>query len=82
MTNKELQDLLKEYPDNIRVKQFIHGFSTGKDKERDFEKSDFSLHSNTAFADDMAPEEEWDLEDGKQILGDGEKYLLFNYPQY
>lgn len=73
MTNKELQDYLKQFPDEMPVRRL-----TEDNLIVDMD-TDFILHtSDTAFVDTDAPEDEWDDEDGKIELGDGEQYLLFN----
>ena len=75
MSNKELQELLQKYPDDMQMlimvshrTQTVYGLH-----------SDHILHtSETAFVNDDAPEGEWDHEDGKVELGNGKQYLLFN----
>jgi hypothetical protein len=77
MTNGELQKLLAEYPADMPVKlmpKINNDYKTVVDLDEDN-----ILHSSeTAYVDTEAPEDEWDTEDGKVELGDGQQYLLFN----
>ncbi len=72
MTNKELRDYLQTLPDELNVKIF-----DGKNA-KEFTDDQIIISADTAFVDDEAPEDEWDCEDGKIELGDGEKYILLN----
>lgn len=77
MTNKELQTLLAQYPDDMPVKLMPN--ATCYDHSIiDFSEENVLHTSETAFCDDEAPEDEWDTEDGKVELGDGPQYLLIN----
>lgn len=80
MTNKELQNLLKDYPDDMPVRLLYDHTSYSKEKNNIIEFTEENvLHtSETVYVDDDAPEDEWDNEDGKIELGDGLQYLLFN----
>lgn len=71
MTNKELQTYLQQHPDEMEVR-----IRHGKDLNP-LSIDNIHIYSDTAVVDDEAPEDEWDTEDGKIDLGDGEKYLLF-----
>lgn len=75
MKNKELQNYLAQYPDDMPIKIMIDHNS----KEL-FDLTDENiLHSSeTAYCDADAPMDEWDSEDGKIELGNGKQYLLFN----
>lgn len=75
MTNKQLQELLQKYPDNMSVKIITNQNSQ---KVHPFDNENIIETSTTAYIDDEAPEEEWDTEDGKIMLGDGVRYLLIN----
>lgn len=74
MKNVSLQILLKKYPANIPVRL------RASDNNDIIEVSSDSviLTSETAYIDSEAPEGEWDHEDGKVELGDGQQYLLIN----
>jgi hypothetical protein len=79
MTNKELQEYLAEYPDNMTIKFIADpSFFIKNKRVYDFNEDAIIVSSPTSFVDETAPEEEWDCEDGKIRLGDGEQYLLFN----
>lgn len=80
MTNKELQTLLQEHPDDMPIKLMYDHTSYSKDKNCIIELTDENvlLSSETTYIDSEAPEDEWDTEDGKVELGEGQKYLLFN----
>jgi hypothetical protein len=73
MTNIELQKYLKQFPDYLPIK-----IRVGGDHVKELEEENLLHTSETAYADDTAPEDEWDSEDGKIMLGDGQQYLLFN----
>ena len=77
MTNKELQNELAKYPDDMPVKLDIKNEA----KESgiiDFTEENIMLNSESSYIDENAPEDEWDCEDGKFELGDGKRYLLIN----
>lgn len=80
MTNKELQNLLKDYPDDMPVRLLYDHTSYSKEKNNiiEFTEENVLRTSETVYVDDDAPEDEWDNEDGKIELGDGLQYLLFN----
>lgn len=75
MKNKELQQLLSAYPDNMTVKLMT---GNSRDSIKDFDNENIIEWSDTHYVDDEAPEEEWDHEDGKVELGSGETFLLIN----
>lgn len=75
MKNSELQKLLQEYPDDMPIKIMI---SHDSNKLFDLDDENILHTSETAYCDDTEPEDEWDAEDGKVKLGDGQQYLLFN----
>jgi len=76
MTNKELQEYLKQFSDDLPVKLYKDG------DIRDFFDEDILITSETAHVNTETPEEEWDCEDGKFELGDGPEFILFNAPVY
>jgi hypothetical protein len=76
MTNKQLQNFLGLYPDEMPVKLLIG--SSAKDPIIDLDGENILHTSETAFVNTEAPEDEWDCEDGKIELGDGKQFLLFN----
>lgn len=76
MTNKELQTLLVQYPDDMPIKLMID--SSYKCKPIDFTEENILHTSETAYIDFSADEELWDTEDGKVELGDGQQYILIN----
>lgn len=85
MTNKELQTLLAGFPDDMTVKLMHTHEIIRVDQQRhkyhdpiEFTAENVLHTSETAYADPDAPEEEWDSEDGKVRLGDGQQYLLIN----
>lgn len=75
MKNQELLTILAGYPADMEIKIMIdHNERFVNDMD-----SENILHtSDTAHIDTSAPEEEWDNEDGKASLGDGQQYLLIN----
>lgn len=75
MTNKQFQDLLSLYPDDMPVKLLPDHRSM---KVIDITNESLLFTSETAHIDDTFPEDEWDTEDGKVIIGDGQRYLLLN----
>lgn len=80
MTNKDLQELLKQYPDDMALK-FIPNGTIAKhprDKYLDLSKEFVLLTSDTAYIDENADAATWDAESGKIELGTGTKFLLFN----
>jgi|GEM_PF-6597673 len=75
MTNKQLQEFLQQYPDDMLIKLMTDKY-TQSVVEMD---EDNIIHSSeSSYVDTDAPEDEWDTEDGKIMLGDGRQYLLFN----
>lgn len=82
MTNKEFQKLLQGYPDDMLIKlnisDRIHGSTIHGSFIKNFEDENIMLTSDTAYNNQNAPEDEWDNEDGKVMLGDGIPYLLLN----
>lgn len=77
MKNKDLQQLLAQYPDDMPIK-FLPHHDTRAVPTLDFEEENIMLTSETAYVDHTAPEDEWDCEEGKVELGDGPQYLLIN----
>ncbi len=75
MTNKQLQDYLKKYPDNMPIKLII---THQERRAHNLIEENILLSSTTAHINEDAPEDEWDAEGGKVELGVGEKYLLIN----
>jgi hypothetical protein len=74
MTVKELKEALSEFPEDLDVRALI-----GNSVKPYSLTTDNLLHtSETCFANDDAPLEEWDCEDGKLELGSGTQYLLIN----
>lgn len=73
MKNSKLQELLKQYPDDLDIKLLSE-----KSEVVDYTGETLLLTSETAHVDDSADEEDWDTEDGKIVLGDGKQYLLLN----
>ena len=78
MTNKQFQELLSKYPDDMPVRLQTNGPLPFATQEIDFSEENILLTSETAYADDEALEEGWDSVDGKIELGDGLQYLLLN----
>lgn len=79
MTNKELQAYLAQFPDQMPIKLLPKGNGDIRTwKPIDLTEENILHTSETAYADDEAPEDEWDCEDGKIELGSGQQYLLFN----
>jgi hypothetical protein len=76
MKNKELQEFLKRWPDDVPVKLLP---KTSGDSENIIDLTEENIMQTTdkAWVDSNAPEDEWDTEDGK-IVYDGSPYLLFN----
>lgn len=54
----------------------------GAKKNFEIDGENIVVYSDSAFIDSDVPEDEWDTEDGKLELGDGEKYLILNAPVY
>lgn len=75
MTNKQFQKLLKRYPNDLPVKLMV-GDSARTVVQFDGDRIIES--SETAYINKEAPEDQWDTEDGKIELGDGQRYLLIN----
>ena len=81
MTNRELQKLLQEYPDDMKVKLLpnskipIRGYD--KHDAVPLTEENIIESSEGAWVDDEADPETWDCEDGK-IKHSGERYILFN----
>lgn len=79
MSNKELQNLLKDFPDDMEVRLLPKDFGATSDRHIvPFSQENILHTSESAYINDEAPEEEWDSEDGKIELGDGKQYLLIN----
>ena len=76
MNNKELQEYLKQYPDDLEILLIpdIKNWS----QTIPFTDENILHTSETAYVDDEADEDDWDCEDGKVELGEGKRYLLFN----
>jgi HD superfamily phosphohydrolase YqeK len=73
MTNKEIHDFFKQYPEEMPIKLRVEEMEVVELTTENI------LHtSETAYVNDEAPEEEWDCEDGKIELGSGTQYLLLN----
>lgn len=78
MTNSELQNILKCYPDDMAIK-FLPNHDISKENEPLDLSEDNILHTSvTAYVNEDAPESEWNAEDGEIGLGEGEQYLLIN----
>jgi hypothetical protein len=75
MTNKELQELLAQHPDDIIIKLRKDDLGLHVDE---IDKENILLTSETAHINLDAPEDEWDCEDGKIDLGAGRRFLLIN----
>ena len=73
MKNSELQKLLASYPADMEIK-----YLNESREIVDYSGETLLISSTTAYIDDEADEENWDTEDGKVELGDGEKFLLLN----
>ena len=78
MKNSELQTLLKQYPDDMSIKLLLTHSLDKSNMPIDLDEENILHTSVTAYCDNEAPQDEWDSEDGKVILGDGEQYLLIN----
>ena len=76
MTRLEFQQFLDQYPPDMQMKIFVNHSNTNSVQKLDSDH--VIITSDTAYIDTDAPEEQWDTEDGKVELGDGEKYLLIN----
>lgn len=74
MKNSELQTLLASYPADMEIKYLINGI----EDVFDYTGETLLISSETAYVDDQADEDDWDTEDGKIELGEGEKFLLLN----
>lgn len=84
MTNKELQELLKQYPDDMPVKLLPNNDLPQLSIDNksvisiiDLTPDNILQTTDKAWVNEDAPEDEWDTEDGK-IVYDGKPYLLFN----
>lgn len=81
MTNKELQELLKQWPDDIEVKLLTKNDIPVRSIEKapiiPFTEENILESSEEAWVDDEADPETWDCEDGK-IMQKGKRYLLLN----
>lgn len=81
MSNKELQELLKQFPDDLQIKFLANSNVPVRDYKteaiREFTDENILHTSEGAWVDDEAPEDEWDCEDGK-IRHKGAWYLLIN----
>lgn len=86
MKNLELQNYLKQFSDDMLImflpnsKIAVDGLQLESSKISMIPLEDDNiLHTSfTTYIDSNAPEDEWDNEDGKVKLGDGEQYLLIN----
>lgn len=76
MTNKELQQLLAQYPDDVTIRT-LHTKSIVPVGIKDLSEENILLTSEEAFIDESADPQTWDCEDGK-IVHKGNKYLLLN----
>jgi len=76
MKNLRLQEILKEYPDDMDIKLLINA-SVGQELV-EFTEENILHTSETAYINTEAPEDEHDTEDGKIELGNGNQYLLIN----
>lgn len=73
MNRKQLQDYLEQFPEDIPIMVLIDNHSVDDLTE------DHILHtSDTAYVDESVPEDDFDCEDGKIMLGDGRQYVLIN----
>lgn len=78
MTNNELQNFLAQYPNDMPIR-FLADHNEGSNTPiLEFTTENIMLTSETAYVDEDAPEDEWDTEDGKVELGDGQQFLLIN----
>lgn len=81
MTNKELQEFLAKFPDNMPVRLLpkIDPPRSGYENRDiiDLTEENILQTSEGAWIDDEAPSDTWDHEDGK-IRHKGKRYLLFN----
>lgn len=75
MKNKELQTLLAQYPDDMPIKLMNDHVSM---QVMDLTEENILHTSESVRINDDAPVCEWDTEDGKIELGEGQQYLLFN----
>lgn len=78
MKNSEFQKLLQQHPDDMPIKLMFNHNLSSENKPSDLHEENILLTSVTAYVDEDAPEDECDCEDGKIMLGDGERYLLIN----
>lgn len=69
----ELKTLLSSYPADMEIKYLDQNTEVFE-----YTGETLLISSETAYVDDEADEDDWDTEDGKIELGDGEKYLLLN----
>ena len=76
MNNKELQEYLKQYPDDLDI--LLIPDLKNWSQTIPFTEENILHTSYTAYVDDEADEDDWDCEDGRIELGDGKRYLLFN----
>lgn len=74
MTNKELQNYLAQFPDKMPVKICVDQLPDAID----FTTENIFLTTETAYIDADAPMDDWDHEEGKIELGDGQKLILIN----
>lgn len=81
MTNKELQKLLKKYPDDMSIKILLNSDIPVRSFKAppivELSEENILISSGGAWVDDKANPEIWDCEDGK-IRHKGKRYLLFN----
>lgn len=73
MNIKELKEHLSQFPADTPIK-----LQSDTRSIIDFTPENILHTSETAYVDGGADEDEWDDEDGKIELGDGQQYLLFN----
>jgi len=79
MTNKELQEYLKKFPDDYQVKA-LTPYTHDTKVPKGITDENIIIRTDTVWINDEAPGDEWDTEDGKVELGDGERFLLLNAP--
>jgi hypothetical protein len=77
MKNSELQELLAQYPDDMPIKLLVDHCDV-KAPLIEFTDENVLHTSETAYVDTDADLEDWDTEDGKIELGDGQQFLLIN----
>jgi hypothetical protein len=75
MNVQQLIEILSKYPQDTPVR-----INSNYDPVVDLTPDHVVLTSTTAYANDEAPEEEWDCDSGKLELGDGERFIMLNAP--